>query len=384
MMRKNGFLRFFAGLLACLLLLPGAAAFAEGVGVPEPEEDGLLDPDALQAILDQFMEERHLENTDWRSISIGFCYTETGETWVSNPDHWYYSASLYKVPLMMLLAQREYNGEITQESKLKGGVTLATAEDYVLVYSNNEYGHLMMAEMGGEPESRQQYRQFSTLPEDYYVDDFYTYSFFTCQFMTDVMKTLYYNQEHFPHILDCLQRAQHEHYFHAVWGGKYPVAQKYGAYTSPYNGYEYNHTAAVVYTEHPFILVVMTQNMGIGEGYLQDLARLYGEYSLSLDEPFAAWQAAREAAAATPEPEEPQQPQGAEETDPAEPPAGETEPEATPAVTPAPAEPGDAPKLPTPVLAALAVLGLALVGVVLSAVLRPRRKVSAGRHVRRR
>ena len=43
--------------------------------------------------------------------------------------------------------------------------------------------------------------------------------------------------------------------------------------------------------------------MGIGEAYLRDLCKLYGDYSLSLDEKLPAWLEAQAAAAATPEPE---------------------------------------------------------------------------------
>lgn len=303
-MREKRILRLIAAILVCLLLLPCASAFAEE-SETAAENSGLIDPNALQAILDAYLASHPgLELNDYRQISVGFCYTETGETWVSNPDHWYYSASLYKVPLMMILAKQEHDGLISQDTDL-GGLTLATAEDYVLVYSSNPYGHKMMAVVGDgdEAAARPQYKQFSDLPDDYYVDDFYQYSFFTCQFMMDVMEELYFNEELYPHILDCLRRAQNDHYFHAVWGWQYPVAQKYGSYTSPYNGYEYNHTAGVIYTEHPFILVVMTQNMGIGEAYLRDLCKLYGDYSLSLDEKLPAWLEAQAAAAATSEPE---------------------------------------------------------------------------------
>ena len=335
-MRERTILRLLAAMLVCALLLPCAAASAEEA---EPAElPGLIDPDALQGILDNFIATHPgLDPNDYRQISVGFCYTETGETWVSNPDHWYYSASLYKVPLMMILAKKEHDGLISQDTDL-GGVTLATAEDYVLVYSSNAYGHKMMSVVGDgdEMNARPQYKQFSDLPDDYYVDDFYQYSFFTCQYMMDVMEELYFREELYPHIIDCLKRATNEHYFHAVWGWKYPVAQKYGSYTSPYNGYEYNHTAGVIYTEHPFILVVMTQNMGIGESYLQDLCKLYGDYSLSLDEKLPAWLEAKAAAEATPAPtEEPAAEAVSEpEQDPvSEPPVQSSAPQ-TPAVEP--------------------------------------------------
>ena len=121
-MREKRILRLIAAMLVCLLLLPCASAFAEE-SETAAENPGLIDPNALQAILDAYLASHPgLELNDYRQISVGFCYTETGETWVSNPDHWYYSASLYKVPLMMILAKQEHDGLISQDTDLAEGL----------------------------------------------------------------------------------------------------------------------------------------------------------------------------------------------------------------------------------------------------------------------
>ena len=70
-------------------------------------------------------------------MSVGFCYTATGDTWYHNPDAWYYSASMYKVPVMMILAERYKAGEITDETRISG-LTLAEANELILVYSHND------------------------------------------------------------------------------------------------------------------------------------------------------------------------------------------------------------------------------------------------------
>ena len=84
-------------ILSCFLLL----SFPPSVYAEGEEVDSFLDPDGLQTMLNRYFEEKDILSD---LVSVGYVYTETGETWYHNPDCWYYSASLYKVPLMMLLA----------------------------------------------------------------------------------------------------------------------------------------------------------------------------------------------------------------------------------------------------------------------------------------
>ena len=58
----------------------------------------------------------------------------------------------------------------------------------------------------------------------------------------------------------------------------YDIAQKYGALK------EYNHTAGIIYTPNPFILVVMTEYCPAPDGVIGGYAKLMTEYTLKLDE----------------------------------------------------------------------------------------------------
>lgn len=130
---------------------------------------------------------------------------------------------------MMLLAEKEYEGELSQDSLVKG-LPLSQAEEYVLVNSNNDYAHLMMSYFGTDRECRELYQQYSDLPKEDYDPDFYDYSYFCPRFMTDVVETLYFDSERFPNIIDCLKRAQPDNYFNLRLGNQIRVAQKYGSY----------------------------------------------------------------------------------------------------------------------------------------------------------
>lgn len=283
--------RLFAQILAlalCAALLCPLTAFAEGEtasGIPaDPESYAVIDPQALQKLVEDYVSGHNL-NKD--KISIGYCYLDTGDTWYYNGDTWYYSCSMYKVPLMMLLAQWEADGKVERDSVLKG-LPLGDAERYILVYNSNDYAHTMMGLFGSDKECRTQYQTFSDLPEEYYDPDFYDYSYFTARFTTDVMKTLYLENERFPNIVECMKEAENGKYIHGALQGEYEVAQRSGFFVDR-RGVQYNNVTGIVYTEHPFVLTVMTQDMGTDETILRDMAVIFKDYTLSLDESYAAW-----------------------------------------------------------------------------------------------
>lgn len=283
---KKPFIIFLSLLLAASVCvsLP-CAAFADGQDTAQSAGNGketaepgmtIFDPDELQSMVDSFIQEYSGYGVKADNISFAYTYLATGETWFYNPDTWYYSASMYKVPLMMILAEKEANGELTQESDVKG-LTLAYAEESILVYSNNDYAHLMLNYLGTDKEAREMYKQFSSLPDDYYDPDFIDYSYFTVRFMNDVMTTLYNAPERFPHIIDCLKRAQPTDYFHLYIDPELEVAQKYGSYK------EFNNTSGIIYTPNPVILTVMTSDLARAELVIGEAAKMFVDYTYTLD-----------------------------------------------------------------------------------------------------
>ena len=156
-------------------------------------------------------------------------------------------------------------------------------EELILTYSNNDYAHLMMSYFGTEPDCRDLYKQYSDLPDDYYISDFRDYSYFTARFMTDVMQVLYYESERFPNIIESLLPAQPGHYF-KMGITDYEVAQKYGALK------EFNHTTGIVYTPNPFIITVMTEYCGAPEAVISEYGKMMQDYTLKLDEKLEQYQ----------------------------------------------------------------------------------------------
>ena len=106
-------------LLLCLALLPlQTAALAQAPDTGTAQES-IIDEDALNQWMEEYLKSHNL-GQNFQEFSVGFCYTATGDCWFYNADKFMYSASMYKVPVSMLLAEKEAAGELTQDSRLEG------------------------------------------------------------------------------------------------------------------------------------------------------------------------------------------------------------------------------------------------------------------------
>lgn len=286
--------RLFTMILAaamCLTLLFPLCALAEEAGgyVPaEPSSYAVIDPDAMQKLVEDYCNGKSLNKG---KISVGYCYLDTGDTWYYNGDRWYFAAGVYYVPATMLLAEWESSGKMTQDSKLEvEDLTLGEAERNILVYSSNYYVHQVMGLFGTDQEVREKWMAYSPLPEEYYDPDYLAYGYFSARFLTDVIKTLYNESERFPGILGYMKESDNGNYFHGALRGEYEVAQKSGTFIDRRN-VEYNNCTGVIYTPHPFVLTVMTEKMGVTQEVMWDMAIIFRDYTLSLDGAYDAWSA---------------------------------------------------------------------------------------------
>ena len=298
-MRK--WIAFFLSLVMMMAL--SSAAFAAEVSAPEAEESyGIIDGDELKKMFDDFVAQYGLDTRN-RSFSVGFCYLRTGDMWFYNDGKWYYSASLYKVPVSMLLAEREVAGEITADTvfeNIYSTGSLDTLERKAIVNSNNDAGHALVEWMGGSYNGKcaDQLIKFTDLPESYFIKDFYDYSYYSVNFYTQVLKTLYENQQNYPRIIDYMKQAQPGAYLRTSLEGIYEVAQKYGAFeevkANPTKNN--NHAAGIIYTPNPIIVTVMTINVENYNNRIGDVAKMLSDYALTLDAKYDSYIAEKERA----------------------------------------------------------------------------------------
>ena len=194
----------------------------EVIVTAETVEDGVLDSDELKELIENFLDERGIAHDRFR---LGYTYTGTNETWYYNGDVWSYSASVYKLPLMMMLAQKVANGELKQDDKVCG-VDLTYAETSVLTYSNNDYAHVMIHYFDSEQDYREQQVKMSDVPVEDIPERYYISSHFSPRFVIGVLRNLYENPDQFPNIVECLKVATPGQYLSRTLGDEYEVSQE--------------------------------------------------------------------------------------------------------------------------------------------------------------
>ena len=208
---------------------------------------GIFDDEELEKMMEDFITAHKLKK---ENISIGFVYTATGDTWYYNPDTWYYPGSMYKIPLMMLLAEQVSSGMLTQDGPFEG-MTVSQYEEHILTYSNNDYAHRMRAYLGEGDDKvwRKAAQAYANMPEDSYNPDYMDYSYFSARYLTEVLTTLYNGgEERFPNIIPCMKKANPNHYFAlSSQMADYEIAQKYGSFIDN-NNRNWNGTAGIIYT----------------------------------------------------------------------------------------------------------------------------------------
>ncbi len=282
--------RRLLSLLLCLMMF--AAMPVSALADDAATDTGIIDAQKLNEMTESFLSERGIDPKDF---SLGFCYTATGDEWYYNGDEWFYPASMYKVPLMMLLSERVKSGEITQDTLIYDK-SVSEIEELILVHSNNEWAHTIRTYLGGDEQWRAEAKKYASLKDNEYDPDYMDYCYFNNRYITSVVKTLYSDPDSYPNVIDCMLQAEPEHYFRLSPSieGAYDVAQKYGSFDDQL-GQSFNHTTGIIYTPNPCIVTVMTCNVSSYEKVIADAAQMLMEYSLSLDEQLKPYEEEKQA-----------------------------------------------------------------------------------------
>ena len=238
------------------------------------EEYSVVDKAELEALMEDYLASHDVNGGN---MSIGFCYTATGERWYYNDDCWYYAGSMYKVPLMMLMAEKVKSGEITEDTEIQG-MSLKEAQDLILIKSNNEWAHVMRRYLGGDAVWREESKKYSSMKDEDYNPDFIQYGYVNPVYVVDVFNTLYQNPDDYPGVLEDLLQASPGEYLRRNLEGQYEIAQKYGALE------EFYHVGGIIYTPNPIIVTVMTKFSFSIDELMGDAASMLVDYSLKLDE----------------------------------------------------------------------------------------------------
>ena len=256
---------------------------------------GFVDKTQLQMMVEKFIKERGINP---KNIGIGFCYTATGDEFFYKGDTWFYPGSVYKVPLMMLMAEKVSSGQLEPDSEIMG-MKLSQIEEYILTYSNNDWAHNIrkyLHEGAGDAVWRESAKAYANMPDGLFDPDYLDYGYQSPQYITRTLETLYYGgEERFPNIIPCLLKANPVNYFRlSDQMQQYDIAQKYGSFVDNSNR-NWNCTVGIIYTENPIILSVLTVDVDKWEKNVSDLAVMFTEYAEGLDGKLADYRAAEAA-----------------------------------------------------------------------------------------
>lgn len=281
----------------------GAAVSEDGTVVSGgaenlPSDTGIIDSSALQTLISDYITQNGIKA---ENVSVGYCYLATGDEWYYNADAFHYSASLYKVPVSMLAAEKEAAGELTQETEITttytGKTTLAALESKSIINSDNYTGHGLVEYLGGTYAGKcaDQTIKFTDLSESYFDQSFFDYSYYSAKYYTQVLRTLYNGGEGaFPHVIEYMKQAIPGQYLRLNLEGKYEIAQKYGAYIeNSGQGTNNNHAGGIIYTPNPIAVTIMTVDVPNFEKHIGSIAEILADYTLQLDAKLAEYEAAR-------------------------------------------------------------------------------------------
>ena len=212
-------------------------------------------------------------------FSVGFVSIQSGEEWYYNGDEWMHPASVYKVPVAMLLAEQEYAGEIEQDTVLANGKTVGMLEYLSLVMSDNESAEEIVFHLGGGVSDKcaPMAMKYADLPEDYYDKRFFTNSYYTARYISQVMQTLAKNPEQFPHVIDFLKEAEPEEYGRFMAEGR-EKAMKYGAATDSH-GKSLNTCSGIIFTEEPVVVTVFLRQVWTFKDVMYDVGSMLADYA---------------------------------------------------------------------------------------------------------
>lgn len=235
----------------------------------------VIDSDALTELVENYLREN---NRSGNGIAISYCYTGTGEIWLYNGDTFFEGASLYKLPLSMLIDNGIARGDLTPESELCG-MNVMYALERMLVYSDNAVAECLLG-LYDSAELRALGAQMAGLSEESCPAAYARTNDYSPRFMLGLLLELYRHSEDYPDVIDYMLLASPGRFFRLTLEGQYNVAQKYGSHLPTLN------SAAIIYTPRPFLLTVLTASSGGAEIVLGDMAELFAEYTLTLDETF--------------------------------------------------------------------------------------------------
>ena len=288
--------RLAALLLVFLLLLPAAALAVDGEADGAlPHEDRFGGKD-WEEIMAEFFADM---GVDPDRVGVAYYNTVTGEEHYINGDRYRFSASVYKLPLNMIFAERVYLGEMEMDDPI-GGWPYSTIQKASLEMSDNTLSEILQESLG-DWDSYKAAMAPMLADDPAEIDEEATarpwHSVFTPKQLIHALRLLYYDPDRFPDVIEHMKVAVQTNYF-ALYERRYQVAHKVGWLFDDEHNYATANDCGIVYTEDPILLVMFTDHVTNPIAVLGRYCELmcdYAEYSRALRLRTEAEEAARAA-----------------------------------------------------------------------------------------
>ena len=224
------------------------------------------------------------EKTNEYGVGIGYYCPETGEEQYINGDQYMISASMFKVPTNMIIADMVSKGEITMDENI-AGYPYSYQQYMSIVYSDNSRWQNLRDYLGGyEALKEKQIPYLGNDPNEDFGWNYHVDNYYNARQFIHMLRMMYEEPDRFPGIIECMLEANPLGFFRS-YETRYPVAQKFGY--APYTAEEsldgashyYYTCCGIVYADSPFMIVMFTDNVYNCEGLLAEYATCMTDYT---------------------------------------------------------------------------------------------------------
>lgn len=219
---------------------------------------------------------------------VAYCITDLEHNikYSMNEKDEFIAASIYKLPLAMLYYDKVNSGDYTMDSTftysefmhedagvissnyaIGSQIPLSDLLDALIVYSDNDAGHILFENLGGWKEYKEAMTKYtSSISDNYYSED----NVSTANTMNDVITYLYAHKDEYQGLVDNMKKAEPGEYLDRDI--KQGMPQKYGMYDYALN------SVGFVECETPYSIVVLTSLGDKGEDVMAKINSIAYEH----------------------------------------------------------------------------------------------------------
>ena len=219
---------------------------------------------------------------------VAYCITDLEHNikYSMNEKDEFIAASIYKLPLAMLYYDKANDGEYTLDSTftysgymhedagvissnygIGSQIPLSDLLDDLIVYSDNDAGHILYENLGGWKEYKEAMIKYTdSISENYYTED----NVSTANTMNDVVTYLYDHKEDYKGLIKNMEEAEPGEYLDR--DTQLSMPQKYGMYDSALN------SVGFVECNTSYSIVVLTSLGDKGADVMANINRIAYEH----------------------------------------------------------------------------------------------------------